>query len=76
MSEWRPIESAPKDGTVIGAWSARAPGLVRLVRWGKDRGIEKHAPSWLTITRGISVSNLPTHWIAVPSLPEPPKENQ
>lgn len=69
MADFQPIETAPRDGTVIGGWSAEWPGVIRLVRWGLHLGIKKHAPTWITTTRGIAVSSLPTHWIPVPPLP-------
>jgi hypothetical protein len=58
MSEWQPIETAPKDGTVILAWRKHAtiPMIVRFYygEWDSD---------------GVHVSHL-THWMP---LPEPPK---
>jgi hypothetical protein len=65
---WQPIETAPKDGTVINVWAEdiRFPAVF----W-TDHDIEwwhvtdgKHGPWPL---RGPS----PTHWMP---LPDPPKE--
>jgi len=72
MSDWQPIETAPKDGTEILVFvppSTYTRGYVRSVQW-RDHDIDfwhvednKHGPFPL---RGGS----PTHWIP---LPEPPK---
>lgn len=74
--EWRPIESAPKDGTVIlvcrhmGEW-----GWVRGTAYWEDvRGIS----GW--ISRGLRepIGNLglaaPSHWRPYPSPPALPAE--
>lgn len=72
MSEWQPIETAPKDGTlVIGIWfdeyAEPAPRWVfhccRYVEWSTDfwRWQDDY-------TDGVSIS--PTHWVLAP---EPPK---
>jgi hypothetical protein len=63
---WRDISTAPKDGTVIGAWSPSEPGIVRRVKWGRF----VNQDGWITATKGCAVSNLPTHWMP---LPEPPR---
>jgi hypothetical protein len=68
MADFRPIETAPHDGSTIGAWSAREPALIRIVRWGHHLGNRKVAPSWVTITKGVSVTNSPTHWVSVPNV--------
>jgi hypothetical protein len=66
MSEWQPIETAPKDGTPFDAWVPDAFGGRRMTglsfNWrGKLRqhGLltAKELPRW------------PTHWMP---LPEPP----
>lgn len=63
---WQPIETAPKDGTIIFGWEPRAS------KWKikfmvfvntKDGGYWTNA-----LTTGAV---LPTHWMP---LPEPPKE--
>jgi len=67
MSEWQPIETAPKDGTkVLGylPYSTMCP--VSVMQWirctcGKD--------TWATIPGHWHI--LTSHWMP---LPEPPKE--
>lgn len=78
-SEWRPIETAPKDGTVIDVWLGDAddsdiafyctPGTRRSAGWHWKH--EKFRP-----TAGLNILNtwvLPTHWMP---LPEPPNDVQ
>lgn len=69
MAEWQPIETAPRDGTVIGVWTRHNEGTIKVVRWGHHLGQKNSQPCWVTITRGISISALPTHWIALDPLP-------
>lgn len=67
--EWRPIESAPKDGTVIGVWSGREPALIRIVRWGRHLDGLCQPFGWITVSRSITISNLPTHWMPIAAAP-------
>lgn len=64
---WRPIESAPRDGTCICAWSEKEPSIVRLVRWGRHLG----GPHWrwVTTTKSTAITNLPSHWMPLPAFP-------
>jgi hypothetical protein len=72
MSEWRPIDTAPKDGTsVLGYWDRRYSDGTRyevanpmVVMWF-DRG--RWWPDWLP-TAGI-----PGYWMP---LPAPPTDEQ
>ena len=68
MSEWKPIETAPKDGTLICVWSARI-GWPLIVRRNETHNC------WTMIlprTGYINDPELdPTHWH---SLPDPPME--
>lgn len=58
-SEWRPIETAPKDAMLLGY----ADGMVRLVLWEGGR--------WVQVGATIELGWFnPTHWMP---LPEPPK---
>jgi len=74
MSEWQPIETAPKDGTYI----LIAPGLWTGVTCGigvydLDRYAKKPRAFWRRVEghgRSQSREVPPTHWMP---LPEPPK---
>ena len=66
MSDWQPIETAPKDGTKIIAFDHHA-GVV-IVRWRMrwpETGCE-----WIEATGEEYENYRPTHWMP---LPEPPK---
>lgn len=69
MFEWQPIETAPKDGTVILGYSSSIEWIVvyaKKWRWqyGKPDTIE-----W-TISPGEMISDI-THW---QPLPKPPTQ--
>ena len=57
--EWQPIETVPKDGTAILAWTGHSH---EIVEWDVD------SKAWLTMEDALS--RRVTHWMP---LPEPPK---
>jgi hypothetical protein len=59
MSEWQPIETAPKDGSDILAW------------WNGHAVISWNArqQSWESDDGMVAAKTHPTHWMP---LPEPP----
>lgn len=75
MTEWQPIETAPKDSSLI--WLA-TPGAMRLGFWSAGKEHECYGSvggGWRDFakaeTRGASdLSYAPTHWMA---LPKPPR---
>ena len=62
MTEWQPIETAPKDGTHILAWFEEAQQHL-LLWWFADNWRFKGSDTIPIVT--------PTHWM---NLPEPPKK--
>jgi len=69
--EWKPIETAPKNGTRIITFSL---GLV-----GTSRYVEHFAPVYGLTEAGWYSEQLdrrhePTHWMALPSPPSPPSQ--
>ena len=64
MSEWQPIETAPKDGTEILAWSRREGVFV--VFWYTLMG------GWCWTAHDLDGDETmnPTHWMPLPELPE------
>jgi hypothetical protein len=69
MSEWQPIETAPKDGTTVraGAMSGARPGLVPYplpYRFLDGR--------WTAVVGGEwrPIDPQPTHWMPLPAPPE------
>jgi hypothetical protein len=63
LIEWQPIETAPKDGTLILVW--RAAVLDRVAHHGIDMWSDKSQAWWSSLP-----SQQPTHWMP---LPEPPR---
>lgn len=74
--EWRPIETAPRDGTWLlvfepSKWSPN----IHVVRWGEPEWtLEKSPPkTWVTMALGPNPDTYDadeaTHWMP---LPEPP----
>ena len=69
MSEWQPIETAPKDGTEVFLWTEEKPNIV-VAYWDtyEGSGWWRFSESVLSDIAG-EVENA-THWMP---LPEPPK---
>jgi hypothetical protein len=68
MSEWQPIESAPKDGTKVDVWCVRE-GKVPL----RIPNAYFYEERWLHSFNGMRIWHDPTHWMP---LPPPPSEEQ
>lgn len=64
MSEWKTIESAPKDGTKILAWPCYSSG-VHQVFWHEG----PRRSGWKDKLGFVPVP--PTHWIPTPAPPTP-----
>jgi len=75
-TNWRPIATAPKDGTIILVWRY---GEIQMVKWAKNNCNE-----WWSKPDGTHISRfdkydsgepmdeeIPTHWMP---LPDPPKD--
>ena len=71
---WEPIKTAPKDGTMIDAWSPELSERLTDVKWSTvGRHDYKDYPSQWVVWTGEEwedVSVELTHWVL---LPEPPK---
>jgi len=61
MSEWQPIETAPKDGSEILVCKAYQDEVVELVGWNPI------LQAWLD--RNAEPYRGATHWIAIPPIP-------
>jgi len=75
VSDWRPIETAPKDGTWILVWeqSPYEPSHY-VARWGHPEcGYEVDDRAWVTMELGPSPDNYnimnATHWMTLPAPP-------
>ncbi len=69
MSDWQPIETAPKDGRLL----LFVRGTTYVGGWDDDRYAKKPRPLWYysdTWRRTGCRAIPPTHWMP---LPEPPK---
>lgn len=73
MSEWLPIESAPKDGSAVIVWPPTWRGVVSCARWDDDKYAKKPRPYWNrtdAIRTGDSRDNPPSYWMPLPSPPK------
>lgn len=76
MSEWQPIETAPRDGTAIlvCAQSDHDEWNFMAVFWCIP---DCHQRGWAVISHGFrefSCFVSPTHWMPLPAAPEAPNE--
>lgn len=62
MSEWQPIETAPKDGTAI-ILSAYSGALDRMVSW------DGRWSDWGGVWTHHGRISQPTHWMPLPTPP-------
>ncbi len=69
MPEWRPIETAPKDGTHILCYipETSEPALMYVLKWDRH---PSWGLSWLEADGEGWMACAPTHWMP---LPAPPK---
>jgi hypothetical protein len=73
MSQWTPIETAPKDGTKIDIaaklWMSRtdtfAVSRFPSCHWWKGDSMCNRSAAW----QGVDDGWRPTHWMPVPELP-------
>ena len=72
MTEWQPIETAPKDGTDILLWLGEPFNQTRLAGFCRHWGtwVEEEPNDFLNEEIFGIGCNVPTHWMP---LPEPPK---
>lgn len=75
MTDWQPIETAPKDGTCVLVWPPTFAGVVSCARWNEDRFAKKPHPYWSRVDDlgkvYLSRGNPPTHWMPLPKGPTP-----
>ncbi len=69
MSEWQPIETAPRDGTVI-LVALRPPKYKYRTTWGAVRQVKWLDGFWKQSNSVTFHPHEPTDWTP---LPEPPK---
>jgi hypothetical protein len=66
MMKWRPIETAPKDGTPVDLWRGK-DRLTNMRRVDLGKGNVFYEP----IEFGYSCVRTATHWMLVPAPPLP-----
>lgn len=69
MSEWQPIETAPRDGTAI----LVTDGQTQRVAWTQHPAEHGNVAAWtyyITRSGAYVVIMNPTHWMPLPSPPE------
>lgn len=76
MSKWQLVDSAPKEGSILGYF--RLPGNaqgVHVMHWDDDRFARKPRPHWSVYGwmwgQRVLHSCQPTHWMPLPDPPEP-----
>jgi len=70
MSEWQPIETAPKDGAMVLIFDQDTVTPGRFDDGCDDDGNEVDPPGWFWFD-GVDTGDAePTHWMP---MPEPPK---
>lgn len=76
MNGWKPIESAPRDGSRVDLWVSYGDGEGDRVPdcWWQDGG---WAFDWHhdrgSIAMSLGWAEAPTHWMPLPTPPEPPE---
>lgn len=73
MTGWRPIETAPKDGSKIDLWTVWgegvAPGRIPDCRWMKPKREPEECWCHHLGGRWTPLISTPTHWMAAPFSP-------
>lgn len=72
MDSWQPIETAPKDGTVIDLWDGHYGVRVTNARWDHHywlNGVPQGEKSWGRDDRDGPFCAKPTHWMPLPTPP-------
>lgn len=74
MTSWKPIETAPTDGSKFIAWDGKYPMLCQrgkyYVKWPHQEGGPTYEYKWNEITSDSITPCDPTHWMPLPSFPQ------
>lgn len=68
MSEWQPIETAPKDGTPILVYRPAASGVGYIQKVSGDYAMLHKSGKWVWACSNDAAQ--PTHWMPLPELPK------
>lgn len=66
---WQPIETAPKDGVILGVSD---DGIVRLISWHWHSDYQ----CWAYLGLGGWFKHRPVHWCELPAPPKDPADEQ
>lgn len=71
---WQPIETAPRDGTLVDLWVDHGQGNGKRIACCKYDAGSSH-PDWVERSYGILdvISGTPTHWMPIPEAPKKSK---
>lgn len=77
MSDWQPIETAPKDGTRIVVYQGNGTGFyttkgdIGIAAWGKQASPDGNL-TWCEVhcCDGVTTYDHATHWMPLPSPPK------
>ncbi len=64
MSEWQPIETAPRDGTEVLTFGKHGTSVLF---WDDEYAAEK---CWREKSAWLALRDEPTHWMPLPPAPE------
>lgn len=67
MSDWQPIETAPKDGTEVLVYEPLLGGEINFASW---RVSDAYTSGGTWQTRQWLYTARPTHWMPIPNTPE------
>ena len=70
QTQWRPIETAPKDGSLILGWDnkvMRGKGAACVMLWARNEHTQKH--EWMNFSNAYRVDN-PRYWMPLPQPPQ------
>lgn len=78
VNAWRPIETAPKDGTIIIATTGEATGVCRWRCIGSIDTLNdiggvaqfRREYGWHSVSDKLLCKHVLTHWMPLPPLPE------
>ena len=69
MSEWQPIETAPKDGTKLLLCESVDENYIFVGSWSETRNPKWYGTNWYCVEYD-AFNHAPTHWMPLPQPPE------
>jgi hypothetical protein len=73
MSEWKPIDTAPRDKEILIFVQNDYGGNIFMARWDKDESAIRPKPRWTSSSPAYkaitAINGPPTHWMPLPPPP-------